>query len=75
MDNYLFICGMEKKYKKIEHNNDLWVNEPTIAYQRTSSTEGVTRMMTQKELNSKCFTIEESKNRILTKINRHFHNI
>ena len=66
---------MEKKYKKIEHNNDLWVNEPTIAYQRTSSTEGVTRMMTQKELNSKCFTIEESKNRILTKINRHFHNI
>ena len=67
---------MEKKYKsKIEHNKELWVSEPTIAYQRTSSTEGVTRMTTQKELDSKCFTIEESKNRILTKINRHFHNI
>ncbi len=67
---------MEKKYKsKIEHNKDLRVNEPTIEYQRTSSTEGVTRMITQNELESKCFTIEESKNRILTRINRHFHSI
>lgn len=66
---------MENKYKKTEDNKELWVNEPTIAYQPTTSTEGVTRIMTQKELDLECLTIEESKNRVLNRINRHFHNV
>ncbi|MBO5250510.1 MAG: hypothetical protein J6B31_00685 [Bacteroidaceae bacterium] len=65
---------MERKYKDIPTSNELSANEPTMAYQRRSgSGEGVTRMMTQKELETECFSLEDSKNRLIEKIHRHYH--
>lgn len=65
---------MERKYKDISTSNELLVNEPAIAYQHRNSDQGVTRMTTQKELETECFSLEESRNRLIEKIHRHYHH-
>ena len=65
---------MERKYKDIQTSNELLVNEPAMAYQRRSSDQGVTRMTTQEELETECFSLEESRNRLVEKIQRHYHH-
>ena len=65
---------MERKYKDIPTSNELLVNEPAITYQHRKSNQGVTRMTTQKELETECFSLEESRNRLIEKIHRHYHH-
>ena len=65
---------MERKHKDIPTSNECLVNEPAIAYQRRSSDQGLTRMTTQKELETECFSLEESKNQLIEKIHRHYHH-
>ena len=48
-------------------------NESAVSYQRRESGSEVTRMTTRKELEAECFSLEESKNRLVEKIHRHFH--
>ena len=49
-------------------------NESAVSYQRRESDSGVTRMTTRKELEAECFSLEESRNRLIEKIHRHYHH-
>ena len=63
----------ERKYESIQSPESCMANEPAMAYQRRESDSGITRMTTRKELEAECFSLEESKNRLVEKIHRHFH--
>lgn len=65
---------MERKYKDIPTSNEWMANESAIAYQRRSSEQEVTRTTTEKTLETECFSLEESKNRLIEKIHRHYHH-
>lgn len=64
---------MERKYKDIQTSNEWLTHESAIVYQRRGSEQGVTRATTQKELETECFSLEESRNRLVEKIHRHYH--
>lgn len=63
----------KNKYESIESPDSCMANEPAMAYQRRASESGITRMTTRKELDAECFSLEESKSRLVEKIHRHFH--
>ena len=63
---------MENKYKSIQTLNELPVHEPAMEYQRRNSEQGVTRMTTQAELETVCFNLEDSKRKLIEKIQRHY---
>lgn len=65
---------MERKYKDIPTSNEWMANESAIAYQRRSSEQEITRTTTEKTLETECFSLEESKNRLIEKIHRHYHH-
>ena len=65
---------MERKYKDIPTSNEWMANESAIAYQRRSSEQDITRTKTEKTLDTECFSLEESKNRLIEKIHRHYHH-
>ena len=76
-DLYVYLCGiievtMENKYKSIQTLNELPVHEPAMEYQRRNSEQGVTRMTTQAELETECFSLEESKQKLIEKIHCHY---
>lgn len=76
-DLYVYFCGiievtMEDKYKSIQTLNELPVHEPAMEYQRRNSEQGVTRMTTQAELETECFSLEESKQKLIEKIHCHY---
>ena len=60
------------KYKSIQTLNELPVHEPAMEYQRRNSEQGVTRMTTQAELETECFSLEESKQKLIEKIHCHY---
>lgn len=43
-----------------------------MEYQRRNSEQGVTRMTTQAELETECFSLEESKQKLIEKIHCHY---
>lgn len=61
----------EKKYKDLG-NKDILAKEPIMMYQRNLSDNGVTRMISKAALQQECLSLEESKNKILDKVHRHF---
>ena len=44
----------------MQASNELSVNEPAMAYQRRCSEQGMAQMVTQEELKTECFSLEES---------------
>ena len=65
----------KKNFQDVQMPNRCSVNEPAVEYQRRNTNFGVTRMITQKELDAECFSLEESKNKLIEKIHRHFHHL
>lgn len=63
----------KKEYEDIQMSKQDITHEPTVAYQRRTSESGITRMTNQKELETECFSLEESRNKLVDKIHRHFH--
>ncbi|MBQ4161565.1 MAG: hypothetical protein IJD84_01535 [Parabacteroides sp.] len=61
--------------KKIEQESlqTKLIEEPSVMYQRRSFDNGVTRLITQAELDAECFTLAESKKRLIEKIYNHYH--
>ena len=64
---------MEREYKDIPTSNEWMANESAIAYQRRSSEQEITRTTTEKTLETECFSLEESRNRLVEKIHHHYH--
>ena len=62
----------KKEYEDMLISNSYMVNEPAMTYQRRSTDSGITRMMTQKEIDAECFSLDESKSKLVDKIHRHF---
>ena len=62
----------KKEYEDMQISNPCMANEPAMAYQRRNTDSGITRMMTQKEIDAECFSLEESKSKLVDKIQRHF---
>lgn len=59
-------------------NNEVSTNlgqagEPLVAYCQSPSQVKVSQLMTQKEINAECLSLEESKNRLVEKIKSHYH--
>lgn len=65
---------MKKNSKKKQDNNDnMTLKEEITSYYRKPSYDGITRIVSQTELNTECITLQESKELILEKIKQHFH--
>jgi len=65
--------AIHQKNKDLQSAEQCLANEPAVSYQRRESDSGITRMTTRKELEAECFSLEESKKRLVEKIHRHFH--
>ncbi|MCD7923844.1 MAG: hypothetical protein LUI85_03765 [Bacteroides sp.] len=63
---------MKEKGKKIVEGKNDTAKEEQVSYQPKRSCNGVTRFITQTELDEECFTLQESKAMILEKVHRHF---
>jgi hypothetical protein len=50
-----------------------YVSEPCVSYSRRASSDEEVIRSTREEVFRDCMTLEESKRKILEKINRHFH--
>lgn len=66
---------MKKNYKKIQQDEETPVKEPGAIYEHRLSDTGITQMITRTELESECFSLQESKDRMIEKIHRHFHPV
>ena len=44
----------KKEYEDIQTSNLCMANEPVTAYQRRNTDSGITRMMSQKEIDANC---------------------
>lgn len=66
---------MKKNYKKIQQDEEMSVKERTAIYEHRLSDTGITQMITRTELESECFSLQESKDRMIEKIHRHFHPV
>lgn len=53
-------------------DNRSLVSEPSVVYQQTSIGIKVSQVITQDEIDAECLSLEESKQRILNKINHHY---
>lgn len=62
-----------KEYKPIE-SEPLVAAEPAAAYGRVNTTPNSMKRMSRKDLEAECYSLEESKARLLELVNRHFHN-
>ena len=65
--------AIHQKNEDLRPTEQCLANESAVSYRRRESDSGVTRMTTRKELEAECFSLEESKNRLVEKIHRHFH--
>lgn len=54
-------------------DNKNLVGEPSVAYQQTSIGIKELQAITQHEIDAECLSLEESKRRILNKINHYYH--
>lgn len=76
---YLLLCvgiiqiKMSKKEYKKQEEKSLVVQESECVYQKKTSTDGITRFITQEALDKECLTLENSKELILRKVEQHFH--
>lgn len=64
---------MKIKNEKIESTEYGSVKEPVTEYMRKEPVTELTQMISHKIIDSECFTLEESKSRVVGKIHRHFH--
>ena len=53
-------------------DNRSLVSEPSVVYPQTSIGFKVSQVITQDEIDAECLSLEESKQRILNKINHHY---
>lgn len=62
-----------ENFEEIEGlDNKSLVGEPSVAYQQTSIGIKRVQVITQDEIDAECMSLEESKRRILNKINHHY---
>lgn len=54
-------------------DNKNLVDEPSVAYQQTSIGIKDLQVITHDEIDAECLSLEESKRRILNKINHYYH--
>lgn len=62
-----------KEYRPID-SEPLVAEEPEVAYGRVNTTPNSVKRMSRKDLEAECYSLEESKTRLLELVNRHFHN-
>ena len=55
--------------KIIQNLQTKLIEEPSVMYQRRSFDNGVTRLITQAELDAECFTLAESKKHLIKNYN------
>lgn len=65
---------MKDKFTIMPSQEQGIANEPAMAYKRRESDSGLTLTISQKELETECFSLEESKNKLIETIHRHFHS-
>lgn len=61
-----------KEYRPTE-SEPLVAAEPAVAYGRVNTPNSVKRMP-RKDLEAECYSLEESKAKLLELVNSHFHN-
>lgn len=64
---------MKKKYKP-EERGPQTVKDSLCEYQKKLVPDGITRFITQGELDRECMTVEQSKALLLEKVNSYFHH-
>lgn len=62
-----------KEYRPTESESHV-AAEPAAAYGRVNTTPNSVKRMSRKDLEAECYSLEESKARLLELVNRHFHN-
>lgn len=62
-----------KEYRPIE-SEPLVAAEPAAAYGGVNTTPNSVKRMSRKDLEAECYSLEESKAKLLELVNRHFHN-
>ena len=62
-----------KEYRPIESEPSI-AAESVVAYGRVNTTPNSVKKMSRQELETECYSLEESKERLLKLVNRHFQN-
>lgn len=62
-----------KEYRPIE-SESLVAAEPAAAYGSADTTPNSVKRMSRKDLEAECYSLEESKAKLLDLVNRHFQN-
>ncbi len=65
---------MKKEYKDKQLDKDMSVNESLTTYHYGTSSVRISRKISQAELDAECFTLQESKNKMIEKVARHYHH-
>ena len=62
-----------KEYRPIESEPSI-AAEPAVTYGSVNTTPNSVKRMSRKDLEAECYSLEESKARLIELVNRHFHN-